>query len=80
MRCDVVFFLCFLLCSVAAKPDAIVTAIPYFADPQSSVPIQGVAADPAGNIYIAGATAGAIPIRQCSAAQTRRRKLRRRCG
>ena len=56
---EFVFFI--FLSSLAAAPPPILTSIPYFGD-QGSSPIQSVALDPAGNIYIAGTTNGDIPL------------------
>ncbi len=61
MRFYILFFLLFLASCLAAAPVPILTSIPYFGD-QASSPIQAVAVDPAGNIYIAGTAAGGIPI------------------
>ncbi len=47
--------------SLFAVSAPIVTSFPYFGDKNSS-PIQAVALDPAGNIYIAGTTSGDIPL------------------
>jgi uncharacterized protein (TIGR03437 family) len=49
------------LSSLVAASNPIFTSIPYFGDTGSS-PIQAVAIDPAGNIYIAGTTTGDIPL------------------
>jgi uncharacterized protein (TIGR03437 family) len=48
------------LSSLSAAPAPILTSIPYFGGP--GTPIQAVALDPAGNIYITGTTIAAIPL------------------
>jgi uncharacterized protein (TIGR03437 family) len=58
MRREFVFLT--FVSSLLAAPAAILTSIPYFGD--NSAPIQAVALDPAGNIYITGTTAGSIPL------------------
>jgi hypothetical protein len=61
VRICILFLLLFPVSFLAAAPTPILTSIPYFGE-QASSPIQAVAVDPAGNIYIVGTTAGSIPI------------------
>src|SRR3989442_4845148 len=61
MRCRILLTLLLFLSSLCAASTPIVTPIPYFGDKGNS-PIQAVAIDPEGNVYIAGTTTSDIPL------------------